>query len=250
STSTILARWARTKILVTRTIRNFSVSIFKAVGVHFLGAHAIVIDTITSAVSITDYVAGRSPVPADNRTLNYEGHDGTADKNFMPAETDKNTVVGVVKNTVVGVEENAHGASTSVERCHDTAPKADEETNEKADEKVDDKVGAGFVLVDFRDDDDGVKEVDAENEVKPKSMGRGVEYYEPSGSATRAGEWYENKASVGADDVVAVDDVNDAAGAVDAKPVEEASGNKAEKSKKFKKSEGSRRRMRNAESQR
>ncbi|KAL1484504.1 hypothetical protein MTO96_032542 [Rhipicephalus appendiculatus] len=76
------------------------------------------------------------------------------------------------ENIEVGVGESALGASTSQEACHDPAPKADEEIaeetaeeiDEKAGVKADDKVGVGFVLTDFRDDDDNVKEVDGTKE--------------------------------------------------------------------------------------
>ncbi|KAH7957264.1 hypothetical protein HPB52_016842 [Rhipicephalus sanguineus] len=44
--------------------------------------------------------------------------------------------------------------------CDDTAPKADEQIDMKGVEQADDKVGAGFVLGDFRDDDDDVRELD------------------------------------------------------------------------------------------
>ncbi|KAH7983472.1 hypothetical protein HPB52_012286 [Rhipicephalus sanguineus] len=57
-----------------------------------------------------------------------------------------------------------HGTSTSEEACHDTAPKADMEIDTGGDRQTDDKVGAGFVLVDFRDDDDGVRELDGPTE--------------------------------------------------------------------------------------
>ncbi|KAH7972019.1 hypothetical protein HPB52_005404 [Rhipicephalus sanguineus] len=67
-------------------------------------------------------------------------------------------------NLEIGVKENTHGASTSEEARQDTAPKANTEIDAGGDQKTDDKVGAGFVLVDFQDDDDGVRELDGPTE--------------------------------------------------------------------------------------
>ncbi|KAL1424579.1 hypothetical protein MTO96_019985 [Rhipicephalus appendiculatus] len=124
---------------------KLGVFFFNAVSVYFPVGHAI---------ALAAYVEGRSPVPADNRSANDEGHDGAAKENSMPAETG---------NSIdVGVEE------TSEEACQDTAPKADEEIDEDADENADEifdeKVGVYFVPVDFWGDNDGVQVVDSAKE--------------------------------------------------------------------------------------
>ncbi|KAL1484280.1 hypothetical protein MTO96_050071, partial [Rhipicephalus appendiculatus] len=212
------------KTQVARTILHLHVSFVRAVRILSRARHPIALAArheYLKADGDNRKSAAVEDSMASETARNAEGHvDGVADseevgdkiakeeaEDFQDGEGQRDG-----QNIGVDVKDNAHGTPLSEEVFHDTAPKADEEIageiHEKADENADENVGACFVLVDFRDNDDSVKEVDG---------------------TTQDGEGKAKTECVDVDDAEAGNVVNDAVGAEDEKSIEEASDSKAEK---------------------